>query len=214
MLNSINNDQANEDLMPFLCTFAFKSSVKVIMTQKEAIIKALEELGGRAHLHDIYPRVIKLAEFKADSDKAATIRTTMQRHPKLFRPSEGKKGWWELTSYQEEIAQLRARIAELETENERLRNRETVDVFVKRFVETTKKICFLGRKNADIIRQVLEFLGRDKEGHDLQMWILDKPKTTRAGASKSIIQHNINSQVFIGDIKDSEFKGTSSNGKK
>ena len=39
------------------------------MTQKEAIIKALEEHGGRERLLVIYPRVIQLATFKPDSDK-------------------------------------------------------------------------------------------------------------------------------------------------
>ena len=34
------------------------------MTQKEAIIKVLKELGGRAKLTDIYPRVIIFVEPK------------------------------------------------------------------------------------------------------------------------------------------------------
>ena len=85
------------------------------MTQKEAIIKALEEHGGRERLPVIYPRVIQLATFKPDSDKQATIRTTLQRHPECFRHSPGKPdGWWELVSFQEEIASRDNRIAELE----------------------------------------------------------------------------------------------------
>lgn len=77
------------------------------ITQKAAIVKALEERGGRARLSDIYPRIIELATFKEDSDKQATIRTTLQRHPELFRHSYGKpNGWWELLSYQEEMSAL------------------------------------------------------------------------------------------------------------
>lgn len=78
------------------------------ITQKAAIVKALEERGGRARLSDIYPRIIELATFKEDSDKQATIRTTLQRHPELFRRSNGKpNGWWELLSYQEEMSALK-----------------------------------------------------------------------------------------------------------
>ena len=93
------------------------------MTQKEAIIHVLEEFGGRANLKDVYPRVIKLAVFKRDSDKKATIRTTLQRHPELFRQSPGKKGSWELVSYQEEVAALKKENEELKDSNKRLKKR-------------------------------------------------------------------------------------------
>ena len=111
------------------------------MTQKEAIIKALEEYGGREKLSVIYLRVLQLASFKPGSDAQATIRTTLQRHPECFRPSPGKpNGWWELLSYQEEIACRDRRIKVLEEEIAALRAVKTEDGFVKQIVNETKQL--------------------------------------------------------------------------
>lgn len=83
------------------------------MTHKEAVKRALEELGGRARLKDIYPRVIPLVKYKPGSDIKATLRRLLQTTPELFRRTEGRKGWWELVSYQEELAERDRRIAVL-----------------------------------------------------------------------------------------------------
>ena len=63
------------------------------LTHKEAVKKALEELGGRARLKDIYPRVIPLVKYKPGSDIKATLRRLLQTTPEFFRPVEGMKGW-------------------------------------------------------------------------------------------------------------------------
>ena len=85
------------------------------MTQKEAIEKALEKLGGRATLQEIYPLAIGMGHFSGSKDKKATIRNYLQTSPKNFRRSPGKPdGWYELISYQENIACRDRRIAELE----------------------------------------------------------------------------------------------------
>lgn len=177
------------------------------MTQKEAIIKVLEKLGGKAHLEYIYTGVVKLAEFKDDSDKKATIRATLQRNPYHFRPSRGQKGWWELTSYQEEVALLQKHIAELEVENEQLKTIETADDFVKRLVEETKTMFVVSREKADIVRQVLLKMGRTEEQQELADWIIGKPTPPK------IIQNISGSQVFNGNITDSEFNGTDNYGR-
>ncbi len=84
------------------------------MTQREAIEKALQVLGGRAMLQEIYPLAIEFGNFSGSKDKEATIRNCLQTSPKLFRRSPGKPaGWWELLSYQEEVARLKACIEEL-----------------------------------------------------------------------------------------------------
>ena len=83
------------------------------MTQKEAVKKALEELGGRARLRDIYPRVIPFVKYKPGSDIRATLRRLLQTTPEIFRRVEGMKGWWELVSYQQELAEKDKKIAEL-----------------------------------------------------------------------------------------------------
>lgn len=87
------------------------------LTHKEAVKKALVELGGRARLRDIYPRVIPLVKYKPGSDIKATLRRLLQTTPELFRPVEGMKGWWELVSYRKELADKDKKIAELTNSN-------------------------------------------------------------------------------------------------
>ena len=87
------------------------------LTHKEAVKKALEELGGRARLKDIYPRVIPLVKYKPGSDIKATPRRLLHTTPELFRPVEGMKGWWELVSYRKELADKDKKIAELTNSN-------------------------------------------------------------------------------------------------
>ena len=84
-----------------------------ILTHKEAVRRALEELGGRARLKDIYPRVIPHITYKPGSNIQATLRRQIQTTPKLFRKVEGMKGWWELVSYHEALAERDKKIAEL-----------------------------------------------------------------------------------------------------
>lgn len=189
------------------------------MTQKEAIIKALEEHGGRERLPVIYPRVIQLAIFKPGSDKQATIRTTLQRHPECFRHSPGKPdGWWELVSFQEEIASRDSRIAELEElvtaqdkEIAELKKQPTEDSFVKRMMSATKNLFGINRKHADYVRQVLLKLGRDEEQEELLAWIERREQKTVKKVTKKIIQKISNSQVFNGSITESKFNGGGTN---
>ena len=206
--------------MPEFCTFAHKDKESVTyMTQKEAIIKALEEHGGRERLPVIYPRVIQLASFKPGSNKQATIRTTLQRHPECFRHSPGKPdGWWELVSFQEEIysrdlriAELDAQLAAKEKEIVELKKQPTEDGFVKRMVSATKNLFGINRKHADYVRQVLLKLGRDEEQEELLAWIERREEKTVKKVAKKIIQKISNSQVFNGSITESEFNGGGTN---
>ena len=83
------------------------------MTHKEAVKKALEELGGRAQLKQIYPRVIPFVKYNPGSDIKATLRLQLQTTPELFRRTQGRTGWYELVSYQEELAERDRKIVEL-----------------------------------------------------------------------------------------------------
>lgn len=141
------------------------------MTQKDAVVKVLEKYGGRAKLADVYSGVVELANFKTDSDKKATIRTILQRHPELFRPSEGKRGCWELVSYQEEIAKRDQRIKELSEENERLKAVRTEDDFVRRLVRETKYLYKHEEGKIEVIRQILYKVGRSDAEEELDEWI-------------------------------------------
>lgn len=84
------------------------------MTQEEAIIKALEDYGGKASNKQIYERAMQYAHFGGATPKS-TIRWWLQKS-KLIMASEGQRGVWELISYQEEIAQLRQEIRHKEIE--------------------------------------------------------------------------------------------------
>ncbi len=140
------------------------------MTQKEAIIQVLEDFGGRAKLSDIYPRVIKLAEFKEGSDKKATIRATLQRDLDHFRKS-AESGWWELMSFQEQIVKRDIRIKELEEENAKLKSIKTEDEFVKRLVREAKKLYKHEKDKIEVVRQMLYNLGRSDAEEELDAWI-------------------------------------------
>ena len=142
------------------------------ITQKTAIVNALEERGGRARLSDIYPRIIELATFKEDSDKQATIRSTMQRHPELFRHSPGKPdGWWELVSFQEEIAELKLQLSEL-TEKYKQQAAIPKDVnLIEKMLPEMMDVCMHERMKADSLRIVLRHLGYEEAAAVLDAWI-------------------------------------------
>lgn len=189
------------------------------MTQKEAIEKALEKLGGRATLQEIYPLAIEIGDFSGSKDKKATIRNYLQTSPKNFRHSPDKPdGWYELISYQEEISKRDLRIAELEVllvdkekEIVELKKQPTEDSFVKRMVSATKNLFGINRKHADYVRQVLLKLGRDDEQEELLAWIERREQKTVKKVTKKIIQKISNSQVFNGSITESEFNGGGTN---
>lgn len=133
-----------------------------------------------------------------------TIRNCIYTHPDVFRRSK-PRGWWELVSYQEEIAVRDRRIRELEEETARLKDVKTEDDFVRRLVSATRNLFGANRRNADYVRQVLLNLGRDREQEELLEWIQHRDKRTQPRAEKKIVQKITNSQVFNGTVKASEF---------
>ena len=139
------------------------------MTQKDAIIEALNRLGGKASLKDIYQLAYTLADFSRSKNWHATIRSYLLRETGTFRPSG--QGWWELVSYQEEIASRDQRIKELEAENARLRAIKTEDGFVERLVRETKKLYKHEKEKIEVIRQILYKVGRSDAEEELDAWI-------------------------------------------
>ena len=138
------------------------------MTQKEAIIKALKNLGGKATLNEIYPIAYSLADFSGSKDWKATIRWYLQKETDSFRSA--KRGSWELLSYQEDIARRDKRIKELEAEIARLRGK-TEDDFVKRLVRETKHLYKHEKDKIEVIRQILYKVGRNDAEEELDAWI-------------------------------------------
>lgn len=145
------------------------------MTQKEAIIKSLQLLGGRAELQYIYPLAIEIGDFSGSQDKRATIRNCLQMSPKYFRHSLGKPdGWWELVSYHDEIALRDKRIEELEKENADLKAVKTEDDFVKKLVTETMNLYKHEKSKTEVIRQILYKVGRSDAEAILDAWIEEK----------------------------------------
>ena len=167
------------------------------MTQKEAIIEALKRLGGKANLNGIYRFAYTLADFSGSKDWKATIRWYLQKETDTFRSS--KRGWWELVSFQEEIASRDNRIAELEAllidrdkEISELKQQETADLFVGRMIEATKTVFATKRNDARPVQQVLVVMNCPQQ-QELMEWIIGKPtKVVNKTITKKIIQKTIN----------------------
>ena len=167
------------------------------MTQKEAIIEALKRLGGKANLNGIYRFAYTLADFSGSKDWKATIRKKKKKETDTFRSS--KRGWWELVSFQEEIASRDNRIAELEAllidrdkEISELKQQETADLFVGRMIEATKTVFATKRNDARPVQQVLVVMNCPEQ-QELMEWIIGKPtKVVNKTFTKKIIQKTIN----------------------
>jgi hypothetical protein len=173
--------------MAFFRKFAekYKNSY---MTISEACEKVLRDLGGRAQLPDIYPRVLKLVTFTGATPKNS-IRTEMKNHPLIFRHSPNKpKGWWELVSYQEEVAALKKENEELKDSNKRLTSIPKEAEFIERFLDEVMDVYKYDRKKADPIRIIMRTLGHEDAVAVLTAWIDEKEDELAKALEKLKIQ--------------------------
>jgi len=173
--------------MVFFRKFAekFKNSN---MTISEACEKVLRDLGGRAQLPDIYPRVLKLVTFTGATPKNS-IRTEMKNHPLIFRHSPNKpKGCWELVSYQEEVAALKKENEELKDSNKRLTSIPKEAEFIERFLDEVMDVYKYDRKKADPIRIIMRTLGHEDAVAVLTAWIDEKEDELAKALEKLKIQ--------------------------
>ena len=173
--------------MVFFRKFAekFKNSNMKI---SEACEKVLRDLGGRAQLPDIYPRVLKLVTFTGATPKNS-IRTEMKNHPLIFRHSPNKpKGWWELVSYQEEVAALKKENEELKDSNKRLTSIPKEAEFIERFLDEVMDVYKYDRKKADPIRIIMRTLGHEDAVAVLTAWIDEKEDELAKALEKLKIQ--------------------------
>ena len=93
----------------YLCSEINNNKLTIDMTQGEAVIKALEDLGGKASLKQIYALAKTYVTFGTKTPEES-IRAILLRSPKAKQKVKGS-GWWELVSYQEEIARLEQAIS-------------------------------------------------------------------------------------------------------
>jgi uncharacterized coiled-coil protein SlyX len=150
------------------------------MTQKDAVVKALQMLGGRSHLKNINVLAVKYIGNNTNAKQVeANIRRILNSTPSTFRHAEGlPNGWWELVSYQEEVAALQQEIADLKSQLaekdkviEELKKVPTEDDFVKKLIIATKTQFRFKRNEADAVRQVMDKLGRSDADADLTAWM-------------------------------------------
>ena len=186
------------------------------MNQKEAVIEALQKLGGRAHLSDIYKFAYPLADWSGSQNWQNTLRWYLQKGTDTFRSP--KRGWWELVSYQEEVAGYKKEISELKNqiaakdkEIEELKKVKTEDEFVAKFVKKVKHNLKRDKKTVEEIRKLMDAVGRPDADKELDDWLQGKDTKVVKKVTKKYIQKNINSQVFTGNITESEFNGSEAN---
>ena len=139
------------------------------MTQEEAVVKALRELGGRATLKQLYDLAPKYAHFGTKTPDAS-IRSIIYKNKDLI-PANDNDGWVEHVSYKDttitklnsDIADMRKYIQSLKDENERLKNeleKETKDK--KSFVRTNWMIDYAkqrpdNKERAEGIKEMLNY---------------------------------------------------------
>ena len=160
-----------------------------IMTQKEATVKALKDLGGRAKLPDIYLHVVKLLGKKSISEIEAPVRGLLQRDKLLFRrPPDKPTGWYELTSYQEEVAAIKKDNEELKESNKRLTSIPKEAEFIEKFLDEVMDVYKYDRKKADPIRIIMRTLGHEEAVAVLTAWIDEKEDELAKALEKLKIQ--------------------------
>lgn len=126
---------------------------------------ALELLGGKAHLKQIYPIAIKLIGDNTHSvDIKATIRRELNSSPMDFKATPDAEGWWELVSYQEEVKNLK----EIIEQSVAIPN---TNAFMPDFLKDVMHVYKHDRIKADLLRIVLRNLGYEDEALVLDAWI-------------------------------------------
>ena len=170
------------------------------LTHKEAVKKALEILGGKAQLKQIYPVAIKLIGKNTRSvDIKATIRRELNSSPYDFKATPDVEGSWELVSYQEEVEHLKAIIAEQNKVIEEQKKVPTEDDFIQRLLEKLKTVWKDDKKTINEIRKILDALGRSDVVAELDNFLELKNKKTNKQGGKSSGKIVVNGSYYAGD---------------
>lgn len=138
----------------------------------------LEKLGGCAYLTDI---CILAKYYIGDSSKAKDVKNNIRRelnsNPELFCHVEGKPdGWWQLKSRKDEIAELKAKLAEREKVIDEQRKIPTEDDFIRRLLEKLRTVWRDEKKTINEFRKILDAMGRSDIVEELDRCMEDKAK--------------------------------------
>lgn len=158
------------------------------MTQKEAVIKALEILGGKGELRYITLIALNLpdVDWSGATEPEANIRRIVRNTP-LHIKALGK-AQYSLVSYQNEIDVYKATIESQRKEIEDLQKVETASHFIIRFLNGIKKMLKHETKALDEIRKLFISLGFETEAERLDNMIeQSKPNITITGDNTEVI---------------------------
>lgn len=157
-------------------------------------------LGGKAQLKQIYPVAIKLIGQNTQSKNIkATIRRELNSSPLHFKSTQGKKGSWELISYQEEIADLKAQLAEKDIVIEELKKISTENDFIRRLLDKLKTVWKDDKKTINEIRKILDALGRSDVVAELDNDLDSKNKKQNKQKEKLPSKIVVNASYIAGD---------------
>ena len=195
-----SHGSANDIVIGFFLTFVGIMKKQGKLTHKEAVRKALEMLGGKAQLKQIYPVAIKLIGKNTRSvDIKATIRRELNSSPYDFKATPNAKGSWELVSYQEEIVNLKAIIAEQNKVIEEQSKVPTEDDFIQRLLEKLKTVWKNEKKTINEIRKMLDALGRSDVVAELDNYLESKNKKPSKQDGKLTGKIVVNGSYYAGD---------------
>ena len=170
------------------------------MTHKEAVKKALEMLGGKAQLKQIYPVAIKLIGKNTRAiDIKATIRRELNSSPFYFKATPNVEGSWELISYQEEITDLKAQLADKDKIIDEQKKVPTEDDFISRLLEKLKTIWKDEKKTIGEIRKILDALGRSDVVAELDNYLESENKKPKKRGGKAVSKIVVNGSYYAGD---------------
>ena len=183
------------------------------MTHKEAVRTALESLGGKAQLRQIYPVAIKLIGGNTRSeDIKATIRRELNSSPLVFKATSGEEGSWELISYQEEIADLKSQLDEKDKVIAELGKRPSENDFIDRLIEKLSTTWKDDKKTIGEIRKLLDALGRPDAVEELDACLKGKGKTTKKHAESGISKIVVNGDYVVDKHVGNEVNGVAAGG--
>lgn len=180
------------------------------MTQNEAVLEALVELGGRSTNELIYKHALPKANFSGTRTPRESIRCILQRHP-LIQKAVGKPaGWWELCSYNEEREQLKAEIARLNDVVLALKECYSAKNCVTLEQIETKLLALPDWQSVDHRIGLLRSSGMFGETDlaKVEDNVLKVFKATGNSQKSSTIlnQNNSNCNIFTGNVNDAQFQ--------
>lgn len=147
------------------------------MTQKEAVVKALETLGGKGRLRDI--TLLALATIEADWSGTRTPEASVRR---IVRNTEGivalGNGEYELASYKSTLDRLSAKVESLEDEVQQLKQVTTAEELGDVILEKIKMVYKYKSDKVIDIRTVLLMANMNELVDKLDEWLEQcKPQT-------------------------------------